>query len=599
MPNCNFTKFTTSNIIVCCVINLFLLIIFLPACKKSNGSQEPEPNQPKDTAIPSPTPVVTSITTYIVGNSQTDNPVELSANNIPSLYNPQYFAFHSSPLGTDMYATRLSTRNLLTTASLYYFNMQRVLPVTNSIRNYIDVTIPKRQLSYHQLNQQRNGNGTLPDGATFTFGPPNPDPGGTQGYGYSAYLAPIANGFALSMPSFSMDSANTRWFLKSFGAWYFDYPVFDQAEIKLTIPIPAPMVNTAPDSIFCYSFKNLKWSRGGVAKKVNNTYVASFKGNGMWNFAAPVKGDYLKLKVRTDSAATITNTKVVAKVNSLEVATARTDASGNVLLFVPVNESITLELSDNAQLAKSTAINIGTITKASEKEVVIPQKTSPYLITINARVLDCSGNPVQNGYAVLSVSKVMPKQYYIPIQNGAFSTAVYANGGGYETLDVTLFDASNRPVGAVNQAIFGILSYPTEGRVFDFNFYACSNYKNLYCNYSLDGTKYFQKDDAGASSSFLAVSSANRINTQQGNLGIDIPFSFSLKEGPWNYYSGPVIVNGVTYQVDLSSASTANYMYRLDPDASGYTEGWVNLILKDNAGAAHKLTAVFRLKNKS
>lgn len=598
MPTYSCVKLATSNKIIVCLVSLCLIIIFLPACKKSNGSHDDDPDQTNNHSIPPPTPVVTSITTYIPENIQNDNPVELSVNDISSLFDVQYNAFHSDPLQTDMYQTRLSGRNMLSVSDLFYFNMERVLPVTNSVRNYIDAVITKRELTYFQINQERNGDGVLPDGATFTFSSPNPDPGGTQGYGYSAYLNPATGGFALSMPSFSLDSAGSRWFLKSFGAWYFDFPVFDQANIKLIFSIPNSMLNTAPDSIFCYTFKNWKWTKGGVAKKVNNTYVASFKGRGIWNFAAPVTGNYLKLKVRTDKAATITNAKVVAKVNSLEVATARTDAEGNVLLFVPVNEPITLELSDSWQMTKPVAINIDAIKKASEKEVVIPQKETPYLITVNARVLDCLGNPVQNGTAVLSVGTVMPMQYYIPIQKGAFSTAVYVYGGGYAPLNVTLLDASNKPVGEVNQAFFGALSYPTEGRIFDFNFYTCSNYTNLYCNYSLDGATIFQKDDAGAFSSFLSVAAAKRINTQQGSQGIDIPFEFGLKVGPWNYYSGQVIVNGVTYQID-GSVSSENYMYRVDPDAGGYTEGCLLLNLTDNAGAKHRLSAVFRLKNKS
>ncbi|SHN34242.1 hypothetical protein [Chitinophaga sp. CF418] len=59
-----------------------------------------------------------------------------------------------------------------------------------------------------------------------------------------------------------------------------------------------------------------------------------------------------------------------------------------------------------------------------------------------------------------------------------------------------------------------------------------------------------------------------------------------------------IFINGVTYQID-GSVSSENHMYRVDPDAGGYTEGWMLLNLTDNAGAKHRLSAVFRLKNKS
>jgi hypothetical protein len=585
-------------------ITALLFILFLVSgCKKST-----DPNNPVDpslnyTPVTPYTPVFTSLITYMHSNSQTNNPAQVSINGAYSNYNLQYNAFTSGVIQTDLFRTQIFERNNLTVSDLYYFHTPRVLPLTPSFQNYADATVIPRELVYSASSGADNGYFWLPAGGSVSYGPLDPanyPNGGLQGFGYAAYLNPVAKGFALSMPDFSVDSVNKRWFLRSFGSYWLDTYFPANKGVKLTIPIQPSMQSTAPDSVPAYKYENWKWVRGAMAKKINNTYQVPISTSSLWNIAMPVAGVYLKVNLRSDSAATLTNMKLVAKINDQEVATGRTNAEGSGVLFVPANEKISLYVypdqynyQDEYPLNKTK--DIGSFPTASEVDVNIPVKTTPGLTTLYGRVFDCVGNPVQNGTALLSVSNVMPREYYVPIKNGRFTTSIYLQGG-YDAVYVSILDPGGVRQGGIAELVLGSGPYAQQGKEYDLNFYTCTTSTKLYFNYTLDNKKYLLTDDASSASPFITYA-AGHISSVKNGTGVDIA-SGTLTVGPWNWFTSPVMINGVAYQIDQSMGSYENYMSHVDAAGTGYTEGWVSIDLKDNAGALHKLSATFRLKNK-
>jgi hypothetical protein len=582
-----------------------LILACLWGCKKSTDPNNPNPN-PVDpvnyTPVTPYTPVTTSVITYMHGNSQSNNPVQLSINGAYSNYNLQYNAFSSGVITTDMFRTQLFEHNNLTASDLYYFHTPRVFPITPSFQNYADATVIPRELVYSASSGADNGYFWLPAGGSVSYGPLDPanyPNGGLQGFGYAAYLNPAGKGFALSMPDFSVDSMNKRWFLKSYGSYWLATSFPADKNVKLTIPIQTSMQSSAPDSVPSYKYENWKWVRGAMAKKINNTYQVPIQSSTLWNIALPVTGIYLKVNVRSDSASTLTNVKLVAKVNGLEVATGRTNADGNALLFVPANEKISLDVfPDQYNYQDDYAINktkeTGSFSSASEVDVNIPVKTTPGLATIFGRVYDCTGAPVQNGTALLSVSNVLPREFIVPIKNGRFTTSLYLNGG-YDGVYVSILDPGGVRQGGIAELVLGSGPYVQQGKEYDLNFYTCTSSSKLYFNFTLDDKKYLQADDATNLSPFITYG-AGRISSVKNGTGVTFN-SGTLSTGPWNWYTGPVTVNGVDYQIDQSVSNYENYISHTDAVGTGYTEGWFLMDLKDNAGVRHKLSATFRLKN--
>jgi hypothetical protein len=584
---------------------LLITLLLVWGCKKSTDPNNPNPVDPtyNYTPVTPSTPVTTSLITYMHSNSQTNNPVQLSINGAYSNYNLQYNAFTSGVIQTDLFRTQIFERNNLTVSDLYYFHTPRVIPITASFQNYADATVIPRELVYSASSGADNGFFWLPAGGSVSYGPLDPanyPNGGIQGFGYAAYLNPVAKGFALSMPDFSVDSINKRWFLRSFGSYWLDTYFPANKGVKLTIPIQPSMQAIAPDSVPSYRYENWKWIRGAMAKKINNTYQVPINSSTLWNIALPVTGVYLKVNLRSDSAATLTNMKLVAKVNDQEVATGRTNGEGNAILFVPANEKISLYVypdqynyQDEYPLNKTK--EIGSFSTASEVEVNIPVKTTPGLTTLYGRVYDCNGTPVQNGTALLSVSNVMPREYYVPIKNGRFTTSIFLQGG-YDGVYVSILDPGGVRQGGISELVLGSGPYVQQGKEYDLNFYTCTASTRLYFNYTLDDKKYLLTDDASNGSPFITYA-AGHISSVKNGTGVDINTG-NLQTGPWNWFSSPVWINGVAYQIDQSVSNYENYMSHVDPAGTGYTEGWVVMDLKDNAGARHKLSATFRVKNK-
>lgn len=585
---------------------LFMLIL-LAGCKKSTEPQDTNQNpDPIDhvnytPATPS-TPVTTSIITYLHGNNQNNNPVQLSINGKYSAYNLQYNAFNSGAIQTDLFRTQLYLYNNLNPRD--YFHTPRVFPITPSFQNYADAAIIPRALIYSASTGTDNGYFWLPAGGSVSYGPLDPanyPDGGIKGFGYAAYLNPEAKGFALNMPDFSVDSANKRWYLRSYGSYWLDinFPVNKGA--KLTIPIQSSMQATAPDSVPSYKYENWKWVRGAMAKKVNNTYQVPINASTLWNIAMPVTGVYLKVKVRSDSASTLTNIKLIAKTNGQEVATGRTSAEGDAVLFVPAGDEISLYvIPDQFTYEDIYSINqiknIGSFSTASEVEVSLPVNNTVGLANIYGSVYDCAGSPVQNGTVLLSVSNVLPCEYYVPIKNGKFNTSLWI-ANGYNPVFVSIFDPGGVRQGGVNEIVIGSGRLAKEGKQYDLNFYTCTSPTKLYFYYTLDNKKYFLSDDANMASPYIIYSSG-RISSTKNSMGVDFACGSNLTLGSGNWYLSPVTVNGVAYQIDQSVNNYESYIYRTDPAGTGYTEGWLIMDLKDNAGARHKLSATFRLKNK-
>jgi hypothetical protein len=190
---------------------------------------------------------------------------------------------------------------------------------------------------------------------------------------------------------------------------------------------------------------------------------------------------------------------------------------------------------------------------------------------------------------------VMPREYYVPIKNGRFTTSIFLQGG-YDGVYVSILDPGGVRQGGISELVLGSGPYVQQGKEYDLNFYTCTASTRLYFNYTLDDKKYLLTDDASNGSPFITYA-AGHISSVKNVTGVDINTG-NLQTGPWNWFSSSVWINGVAYQIDQSVSNYENYMSHVDPAGTGYTEGWVVMDLKDNAGARHKLSATFRVKNK-
>jgi hypothetical protein len=596
---------------------LFILLV-TTGCSKNNSVEPPVVNTADFTDVPSSTPVSTSLMVYAMGNSQLTNPLYISTNNIYLDYIPGNDGFVTNRISIDKYSSTLALSPQL---SYNYGGAGtfKTFPVTNALRNYVDIKIlPLTGVGGFQLDNG-SGNFPLPGGGEIDL--PSYSLGahaGGIGFNVAAsYLHPSNNDYAVSLPCYAMgDDKGKRWFLNSYGA-YFLVPqisnVADQAidfnpavNVLLKVPITAGQLTNSPDSIAVWNINtNHVWQLNGYAHKKAGFYETKITHRGFWNIAVPLNGVYVTVHLRTPAGMPVLNTRIKIKNNNNEIADIRTDAEGNAIIFVPTKIELSADVINDHYGNWSSIIaarqSLGSFNSATEKTIVVADRAD--LPTFEGSVFNCDGSILSSGTAV--ITNIYAKDSYtFAISNGKFKGSTWINyGNNFPDLRI-LDDAGN--VLSTNKMALAHVS-PTDVdqgiKKYQLNYYGCENAASVYCNYTVDTTHYRISAGAAASNPVLTEtsypSSLDIIAIEDINgKGITFQGWFSTVFG--NYFSGGGInlptglkINGVERSLEANSDIIIT---RHDTFISGYVEGWFLVYYKDNNNTLHKVTGNFRVK---
>jgi hypothetical protein len=178
------------------------------------------------------------------------------------------------------------------------------------------------------------------------------------------------------------------------------------ARAVVEFPLPAELQGQAPATIDLWHFDEASayWVKEGEARLEGDKYVAEVAHFSFWNCDAPFDLVNAKGRVLTADGRPVPNTRVVIQRNTgtRNTGTAHTDYGGYYGGKIPAREEVLLEVYDLCgELVTSekigpfsTDVDLGTI------EVEFPSE-----ITVRGRLLDCSGNPVGQGYARIRVGE--------------------------------------------------------------------------------------------------------------------------------------------------------------------------------------------------
>jgi hypothetical protein len=516
--------------------------------------------------------------------------------------------FNTASIITDKYRTRTLVE---TGGGGNYMNTEQAYPLTSSVKNYVRVKV----LSWSNIGSVRNDVGGVfslaNGGGSITFGINTfyQTPTGIYlGYFgpeitsdiYATYLNPEDKDFALRLPCYlAGDDDQKRWFLKSYGAITMkmlsvdNIDFYNGGKADLKLQIPASMQADAPDSVNAWLLVNGTWSKSGWAKRQGNFYNAKIGKVDAWTFAEPVQGVYITVNLRTDSNATITNTAVRIKSHNRVIAESRTDADGNAICFVPTHEPLSAEIVPDERIFSPNTYTypIGTITKASTVSVKM-SNTTPELSSIIANVLNCNGEIVNNGIAKIMFD-ALGTEYYIPVKNGRFATAMWL----YGTNNGIRIQVTNNATGTQGEITPFVLFNEDIQRIC---VYDCQNSSLLYCNYSIDNKVYESRNNANLPSVFMTASKTNQfspvtIRTSNNNLGINFTTTAIFRIMVTTGLVTDLVVNGVPYNYDPSISPTIS-ITRFDPNLNGYIEGYIILYYRDNANVQHQLNGNFKVK---
>lgn len=584
----------------------FLICLLYMSCKKDNAVTD-DNNNVIDTlmpgVIPAATPINTAMEVYAIDNNQASHPLRVSVDNVYFNYLSGALGFSAGSLTADKYGCKMIAPPQLTADDEGYNNF-RCFPITTAAKNYANIKALPLVLA-GSLNYD-NDSGTFPlTGGGEIYLPPYAAGHISDGISVAAgYLYPGLNDYAVSNPCYSFaDIDGKRKFLNSYGSYVlipqahnsmgYNVDFAPGAGVSVKLPIPASMLGTAPDTIKTFNLVNGIWKLNGLAHKAGNFYEKTIDQKGLWNFAVPADGIYITLHLETEGHIIVANTRVKIKNGADEVADGRTNSNGDVLLFVPANKSLSMDVI-NDHFSNWSGINLsnlslGSFSSSSEKTYTIPARVD--LATYEGDVYNCDGSSFGNGSVLLTATGAKDN-YIVPIVNGHFIFSNWLNYNG------ALSDLAIRD-NAGNSLITYKLPYgdftgnviPQE-KIYHQKFYTCESAAKVYFNYQIDGTSYSISGDAGAATPSL-TGTTTHIHIDNNGSGIDFIGGFNTVGN--NYFLNGLSVNNGSCQFDDNTSWSEIIISRLDP-VGGFIEGWLSIYYKDASNVSHQIKGSFRVK---
>ena len=267
-----------------------------------------------------------------------------------------------------------------------------------------------------------------------------------------------------------------------------------------------------------------------------------------------------------------------------------TDSLGQINGPVPASMNLVLEVMSPCNTVMysknigpfSSDVNLGSITVDN----------NPSIITVQGRLINCSGTPVINGFAVISYNNEL-RYASVENANGEFTTTFYNCAGMPPTCEIFGVDASAQQQGAmINVSV--ISPVMNAG-----NITACGTSALQYVNYNLDGDNQ-SYSSLVAGDQFSATSFDSTGNSKSANISVtnsnnqDMFFQFS-DNGTGSIYELSYLTfknSGLTTLIQPFNVIVTHY-----PSSAGeFFEGSFSGQYKDVLKVTHTISCSFRVR---
>ena len=312
---------------------------------------------------------------------------------------------------------------------------------------------------------------------------------------YATYIDPSASDISQTVPgSFAAnDKTGKRVSLSSYGMMAVELTsnTGEKLQIKtgsaatLTTPIPSVTLASAPASISMWSVDETTglWKEEGTATKQGNNYVGDVSHFSFWNCDQPINAVYLSMTIHTPDSLPLVYAIVKITRSGTGFQTSAygyTDSLGHVSGLVPANESLLVEILDPCYNVAYTQ-TLAALTQNTDLGIITVAASS-YLNTFKGKLLNCSGLPVTNGYALISINNLV--RYAAVDSVGNFDIKFITCASSATTAQVIAVDNATQQQSAVSTVT---LTTPLTNVG---SITACGSSSAQYINYTLDGTAY-------------------------------------------------------------------------------------------------------------
>jgi len=426
-----------------------LLLIFAIGCRKDEVIV--------DTTMTPPTPIVVEFTDSEIYGLVTDRDGESIAN--------AEVTWGTATTQTDengffqLNSTVKEHNAILNVKKEGFFEAIQTLQTIEDVKVKTTVKLTPRVSSGSlQANDggtiQTNSNGKIEFAPnSFVDASGNPYSGEVNVFAY--YLDPTIEDLQEVMPGnlTAIDEENTPQLLTSYGMMNVELednmgnPLQISANASLTTPVPASLQANAPETIPLWYFDTEEgtWREEGSATLQGNVYVGEVAHFTWWNCDIPENFIYLEGQVDGGVDGTPILTIKITQLSTGQYGIMNTYDKGNFAGPVPKNQTLLLEVfSSCGDLLHSE--EIGLFSEDTELPLIPIDISSLSWLSFAGTLTDCDGNPITNGYVVLSAVNSAISEALFPDANG-FVSATFANCSDGEVVyfgvDLTSFEASD------------------------------------------------------------------------------------------------------------------------------------------------------------
>lgn len=190
---------------------------------------------------------------------------------------------------------------------------------------------------------------------------------------------------------------------------------------QIEVPIPAELMADAPSTIPLWYFDEEAgyWIEDGEAQLSGNKYIGNVSHFTFWNYDIDITPIRLCITAVDENNNFLANHIIRFTSPSLGIRTGITNTSGQVCGYFPIGETIQIEVLNYAICGNEVihTETVGPFTSSTDITVIVPNNPSLIAETVTGRFNDCDGNPVSDGYVILSYGQ---EQFVDEVSNGTF-----------------------------------------------------------------------------------------------------------------------------------------------------------------------------------
>jgi hypothetical protein len=391
-----------------------------------------------------------------------------------------------------------------------YFTGSRTLVATEASDNYVEIKLlPNTRIG--SFNSNTGGTVSLPNGTSVTL-PASSVVVVSSNAVYTgnvhvsfAWIDPTSPDLQREMPGDlrGIDEQNLERGLQSFGMVAVDLTGDGGEKLQIAqgksagikFLLPASIVASAPATIALWSFneKNGLWKQEGNATKSGNFYQATVSHFSFWNCDAPFPIADFTATIKDQFGQPLKHILVkLTRTTTKSSTTGYTDTAGVVRGKVPVNEALVLEVQQSNTCSNILHTkNIGPFSSASALNITVTL-TQQQVATVSGTATNCTGAPVVNGFADLTVGQ---QHHRVQVLNGAFNFNIFLCTNNVDGRLVITDMTANSQSAPSNKAItFGNNTFGAVS--------ACGTTISRFINYTLNGVVHsliFPADSANVS----------------------------------------------------------------------------------------------------